>query len=275
MTRLVPEVTLNNGVKMPQLGLGVFQVPNDTAADIVARALEVGYRAVDTAAAYRNEKGTGQAIAASGIPREKLFVTTKLWNDNQGYDSTMRAFDTSLAQLGLEYVDLYLIHWPCPKQDKYLDTWKAFERIYADGRARAIGVSNFEIAHLERLAEASEITPAVNQIELHPRLPQRELSGYLDGQGIACEAWSPLGQGTVLDDPVLKTIAEKHGKTPAQVVLRWHLDADRIVIPKTVTPARLKENLDVFDFILDRDDRAAISALGSGDRIGPNPNDFG
>lgn len=275
MTVRVPDLTLNNGVLMPQLGLGVWQVPEDRTAEAVGTALELGYRSIDTAAAYGNEGGVGKAVAASGLRREEVFVTTKLRNADQGRDSTLRAFDASLDRLGLDTVDLYLIHWPTPARGLYPETWQALEEVYASGRARAIGVSNFEPEHLERLAEISAVIPAVNQVELHPRLPQRELTDYLTGHGILAEAWSPLGRGTVLDDPVLRTVAEKHGRTMAQVVLRWHLDQDRVVIPKTVTPARMAENLAVFDFVLDPEDRAAIDDLGTGDRLGPDPRHFG
>ncbi|MET9428268.1 MULTISPECIES: aldo/keto reductase [unclassified Streptomyces] len=267
-----PSITLNNGVSMPQLGFGVWQVPDDEAAQAVGTALDAGYRSIDTAAIYENEKGTGQAIAASDLPREELFVTTKLWNSEQGYDSTLRAFDASLGRLGLEYVDLYLIHWPLPSKDLYVDTYKAIEKIHADGRARAIGVSNFLPEHLERLIGETSIVPAVNQIELHPHLQQAESRAYHARHGIATEAWSPLGQGKgLLEAPALVAIARKHGRTPAQVVLRWHLQLGNVVIPKSVTPSRIRENIDVFDFALDADDLAAIAALDEARRLGPDP----
>ncbi|MER6139888.1 aldo/keto reductase [Streptomyces sparsogenes] len=271
----VPFITLNNGVRMPQLGFGVWQVPDDEAADAVSTALESGYRSIDTAAIYGNEEGTGRAIAASGLPRDELFVTTKLWNSDHGYDSTLRAFDTSLSKLGLEYVDLYLIHWPVPEADKYVDTWKAFEKIYAEGRAKAIGLSNFHPAHIQRLLSETEITPVIDQIELHPQLQQAELRAFNSRHNIATEAWSPLGQGKgLLEDARLAAIADKHGKSPAQVVLRWHLDLGNVVIPKSVTPSRIKENIDVFDFELDADDLATIDGLDSGNRLGPDPDTF-
>jgi 2,5-diketo-D-gluconate reductase A len=258
----VPNITLNNGVTMPQLGFGVWQVPDDQTAQAVSHALAAGYRSIDTAAVYRNEEGTGRGLAASGLPRDELFVTTKVWNSDQGHDSTLRAFDTSLAKLGLDYVDLYLIHWPLASLDRYVDTWKALEKIYADGRARAIGVSNFKPAHLRRLAEATDVVPAVNQIELHPNFPQAEARAVHAGQGIATEAWSPLGQGKgLLDDPKLAKLAEKHGKTPAQVVLRWHLQIGNVVIPKSATPSRIRENIDVFDFELGSEEMDEITAL--------------
>ncbi|MFC3999980.1 aldo/keto reductase [Nocardiopsis sediminis] len=268
----MPTVTLNNGVSMPQLGFGVFQVPDDETEQAVATALEAGYRSIDTAALYRNETGTGRAIAASGLPRDDVFVTTKLWNTDQGYDSALRAFDASLAKLGLDHVDLYLIHWPTPARDLYVETWRALERIHAEGRARAIGVSNFNPAHLERLAQESDTVPAVNQIELHPRLQQAQLREYDTAHGIATEAWSPLGQGKgLLDEPVLAEVAAKHGVTPAQAVLRWHLQLGNVVIPKSVTPSRIRENLEVFGFTLDADDLAAFAALDTGTRVGPDP----
>ncbi|MCZ0982021.1 aldo/keto reductase [Streptomyces diastatochromogenes] len=260
---------------MPQLGFGVWQVPDDEAAKAVGTALDAGYRSIDTAAIYENERGTGEAVAASGIPREELFVTTKLWNSRQGYDSTLRAFDDSLGKLGLDYVDLYLIHWPVPAKDAYVDTYRAFEKILADGRARAIGVSNFLPEHLERLIGETSVVPAVNQIELHPQLAQAESREVHARHGIATEAWSPLGQGRgLLDVPAIVAIGRKHGRTPAQVVLRWHLQLGNVVIPKSVTPSRIRENIDVFDFELDAEDLAAIAALDENHRLGPNPGEF-
>jgi len=270
----VPPIILNNGVEMPQLGFGVWQVPDDEATRAVGTALEAGYRSIDTAAIYGNEAGTGRAIAASGVPREDIFVTTKLWNGDQGYDSTLRAFDTSLEKLGLEYVDLYLIHWPAPSRDKYVDTYKAFEKLHADGRIRAIGVSNFLPEHLERLFGETSVVPAVNQIELHPHLQQHASRALHAERGIATEAWSPLGSGKgLLEVPAIVAIAQKHGRTPAQVVLRWHLQIGNVVIPKSVTPSRIKENIEVFDFSLDDEDLAAISALNEDRRIGSDPAD--
>ncbi|MDX2706385.1 aldo/keto reductase [Streptomyces sp. PA03-6a] len=271
----VPDITLNNGVTMPQLGFGVWQVPDDEAATAVATALEAGYRSIDTAALYRNERGTGRAIAASGIPREELFVTTKLWNTDQGHDNALRAFDASLDKLGLDHVDLYLIHWPTPARGLYGETWRALEKIHADGRARAIGVSNFPVAQLQHLLDEGGVVPALNQIELHPNLPQSELRAFHAGHGIATEAWSPLGQGRgLLDEPALAALAAKHGRTPAQVVLRWHLQLGNVVIPKSVTPSRIRENIDVFGFELDGEDLAAIDALDNGGRLGPDPTSF-
>ncbi|MER5969062.1 aldo/keto reductase [Streptomyces sp. NPDC002055] len=271
----VPFTTLNNGVRMPQLGYGVWQVPNDEAESAVGLALEAGYRSIDTAAAYQNEEGTGKAIAGSGLPREDLFVTTKLWNADHGYESALKAFDTSLSRLGLDYVDLYLIHWPLPSRDLYIETWKALETVLADGRAKAIGVSNFQPEHLRRLLDETSVVPAVNQIELHPQFPQAEARALHAQHGIATEAWSPIGSGKgLLDDPKLGEIARKHGRSPAQIVLRWHLQLGNVVIPKSVTPSRIKENIDLFGFELDDADLNAIAGLDAGQRLGPDPATF-
>ncbi|WP_327674268.1 MULTISPECIES: aldo/keto reductase [unclassified Streptomyces] len=267
-----PEVTLNNGVTMPQLGFGVFQVPDDEAHAAVTSALDAGYRSIDTAALYENEKGTGRAIADYGLAREDVFVTTKLWNTEQGRDTALRAFDASLERLGMDYVDLYLIHWPVPSRDKYVETWQAFEEILASGRARAIGVSNFLPEHLDRLAAETSVVPALNQIELHPRLQQSELRAYDAEHGIATEAWSPLGRGNgVLDDEIVTALARKYDRSPAQIALRWHLQLGNVVIPKSVTPSRIRENIAVFDFELSSDDIAALAGLETGERVGPDP----
>jgi diketogulonate reductase-like aldo/keto reductase len=271
----IPTITLNNGVVMPQLGFGVFQVPDAETTEAVTSALRAGYRSIDTAAAYGNEKGVGIALAESGLKRDELFVTTKLQNDDQGYDSTLRAFDKSIGALGLDVVDLYLIHWPMPAKDQYLDTWRAFEKLYADGRVRAIGVSNFNPDHLRRLLDNSEVVPAVNQIELHPFLVQEEVRKVDAELGIATEAWSPLAKGgELLGNPTVTAIADRVGRTPAQVVLRWHLQLGNVVIPKSVTPSRIVENVSVFDFELSADDMAALSGLDKGLRTGPDPVSF-
>jgi 2,5-diketo-D-gluconate reductase A len=271
----VPNVRLNDGVEIPQVGFGVFQVPPDETQRAVEDALAAGYRHIDTAAAYRNERGVAAGIAASGVPRSEIFITTKLWNSEQGLESTLAAFDKSIEALDTETVDLYLIHWPVPARDLFLDTWRAFERIHAEGGARSIGVSNFRVADLERLATEAETQPTVNQIELHPLLQQVELRAWHAEHGIATEAWSPLAQGEVLKDDTLLTIAAHHERTVAQVILRWHLQLGNVVIPKSVTPARVRENLDIFDFELSEDDLAAIARLDAGHRTGPDPASFG
>ncbi|WP_405983444.1 aldo/keto reductase [Streptomyces sp. NBC_00872] len=270
----VPDIVLNNGVKIPQLGFGVFQVDDAQTTDAVLAALDAGYRSIDTAAVYGNEEGVGRAIASSGVPRDELFVTTKLWNDRQGYDSALAAFDTSLAKLGLDRVDLYLIHWPAPARDRYLDTWRALEKLLADGRTRAIGVSNFQPAHLQRLLDETGVAPVLNQIELHPGLQQAELRDFHAQHDIATEAWSPLAKGELLQVEAITEIAGRHEKSPAQVMLRWHIQLGNIVIPKSVTPARIRENIDVFDFELSSGDMAAIATLDRGLRTGPNPDTF-
>jgi 2,5-diketo-D-gluconate reductase A len=272
----VPKIRLNNGVGIPQLGFGVFQIEPDRTAEAVLTAFEAGYRHIDTAQGYNNEEGVGEAIRASGLPRDELFVTTKLANDRHGYDEAISALDESLQRLGLDHVDLFLIHWPRPGQNRYVETWKAFEKIASDGRARAIGVSNFHVPHLKRLAEETATVPAVNQIELHPWLPQTELRAYHRRHGIATEAWSPLAKGgELLADELIVGLAEKYGKTPAQIVLRWHLQLGNIAIPKSVTPSRVRENADIFDVELSDDDVASISELGNGRRLGPDPDNFG
>jgi len=270
----VPRLDLNTGASIPQLGLGVFQVPPEDTRGVVLAGLEAGYRSIDTAARYQNEAGVGEAIAESGLPRGDLFVTTKLANDDQGYDQAHVAFNNSLEELGLDAVDLYLIHWPAPKRGEYLNCWRAFEEFHRAGRARAIGVSNFMVPHLERLLESSPIVPAVNQIELHPYLQQKELCAFHAEHGILTEAWSPLAQGAVLADPVITGIARRLGRSAAQVVLRWHIQLGNVVIPKSVTPARQQENIDVFDFELTGDDMAAIEGLDRGGRTGFHPDEF-
>ncbi|HET7510035.1 MAG TPA: aldo/keto reductase [Solirubrobacterales bacterium] len=269
-----PVLTLHDGVAIPQLGFGVFQIPAEDTQEKVEEALAVGYRHVDTAAAYRNEAGVGAAIAATGVPREEVFVTTKLWNSEQGYDSALRAFEASLERLGTSHVDLYLIHWPRPDRDLYLETWRAFERIREEGGARSIGVSNFRVEDLERLDREAEAMPTVNQIELHPRLQQAELRAWHAAHDIATEAWSPLAQGELLEDGTIETVAAHHGKTPAQTILRWHLQLGNVVIPKSVTPERIHENFELFDFELSEDDMATIERLDAGERTGPDPATF-
>lgn len=269
----VPNLAFNDGRRIPQLGFGVWQVPPEEAATHVATALEAGYRHVDTAAAYGNEAGVGKAIAESGLSRDELFVTTKLWNADHGYDATLTALDASLERLGLDHVDLYLIHWPLPSVGKYVDTWKAFERAQADGKVSSIGVSNFQPQHLRRVADEADVVPAINQVELHPDFQQNALRETHRELGVATEAWSPLGQGKgLLENPVLARVADKHGKTAAQVTLRWHLQLGNVVIPKSVTASRIRQNIDSFDFELDAEDMAAIDGLEAGNRIGPNPD---
>src|SRR5690349_1916279 len=270
----VPVLTLHDGVEMPQLGFGVFQIPPEETQEKVEEALAVGYRHVDTAAAYRNEAGVGAALAASGIRREDVFVTTKLWNSAQGYDSTLEAFEKSIGRLGTGHVDLYLIHWPLPSRDLFLDTWRAFERIKEEGGARSIGVSNFRVEDLERLELEAEQRPTVNQIELHPRLQQAELRAWHAEHDIVTEAWSPLAQGELLEDETIATVAAHHERTPAQAILRWHLQLGNVVIPKSVTPERIRENIEIFDFELSDEDMDAIGRIDSDGRIGPNPDRF-
>jgi 2,5-diketo-D-gluconate reductase A len=270
----IPAVALHDGVEIPQLGFGVFQVPPAETQQVVEEALAAGYRHIDTAAAYRNEAGVGEAIAAAGLARDEVFVTTKLWNSEQGYDSTLSACEQSLERLGLDHVDLYLIHWPVPSEDRYLDTWRAFEKIHEEGRARSIGVSNFRVEDIERLQAEAEKLPTVNQIELHPSLQQAELRAWHADHGIATEAWSPLAQGGLLDDDTIATVAAHHDRSPAQAILRWHLQLGNVVIPKSVTPSRIRENFEVFDFELSEDDMAALERLDSGERTGPDPSSF-
>jgi len=267
-------VTLNDGNTIPQIGFGVFQVPEEETYNAVTAALQAGYRSIDTAKAYGNEEGVGKAIADSGIAREELFVTTKLWNEDHGNDEALKAFDTSLSKLGLDYLDLYLIHWPVPAQDRYVDTYKAFEQLRSEGRARSIGVSNFTEAHLQRLLEETSVVPVLNQVELHPNFTQKELRAFHAEHNIVTEAWSPLAQGDLLDNAKLGTIAQAHGKTPAQVVLRWHMQLGNVAIPKSVTPERIAANIDVFDFELTGDEMVTIDTLGNGERRGPDPQTF-
>lgn len=269
-------VTLNNGVKMPQLGFGVFKVEDgQIAVDAVKKAIEVGYRSIDTAAIYKNERGVGQGIKESGVPREELFITTKVWNSDQGYDTTLKAFDESMEKLGLDYLDLYLVHWPMPKVGKYVETYRAMEKLYKEGRVRAIGVCNFHIPHLEHLLSECEVKPVLNQVELHPYFSQPELREFCEKNDIFVEAWGPLMQGgEVLNHSVVQSIAVKHRKTPAQVIIRWHLQNNIIVIPKSANPTRISENFDVFDFELDAEDLSRIDGLNTNQRIGADPQNF-
>jgi 2,5-diketo-D-gluconate reductase A len=273
-TTSVPRVNLHDGVEIPQLGLGVFLVPPEQTQEVVEEALRVGYRHIDTAAAYRNEAGVGAAVEGSGLKRDEVFVTTKLWNSQQGFDSTLRAFDRSLERLGMDYVDLYLIHWPMPAVDLYVETWRAFERIHDEGGARSIGVSNFRTEDLDRLREEGERRPTVNQVELHPRLQQRDLRAWHRAHHVATEAWSPLAQGDLLEDATIEAVARRHEKTPAQVILRWHLQLGNVVIPKSVRPERIRENFELFDFELGDEEMAEIARLDSGERVGADPAEF-
>lgn len=271
----VPNVILNNGIEIPQLGFGVWRVPADDTQKAVAEALGAGYRHIDTAKLYGNEEGVGAAVRDSGLDRDQVFVTTKVWNGDQGYDSTMRAFDASMERLGFDVLDLYLIHWPLPARGLAADTWRAMQRLYHDGRIRAIGVSNFQPHHLRALIDHADVVPTVNQVELHPYLQQDEVRAANTELGVATEAWSPLAKGgKLLADPVVQRLADKHGHTPAQVVLRWHIQMDTIVIPKSVTPSRIAENIDIFDFELDAEDMAAVKGLDGGLRVGPNPDEM-
>jgi 2,5-diketo-D-gluconate reductase A len=273
--QLSPTLEMNDGRTIPQLGLGVYKIDDGHAEELVAGAIGLGYRHIDTATLYRNERGVGAGVRASGVDRGEIFVTTKVWNDDQGFDATLRAFDESSGLLDLDYVDLYLIHWPAPRQDRYRDTWRALERLRDEGRVRSIGVSNFHTHHLERLIESSSTIPAVNQVELHPRLPQEGVRAFDTDRGILTEAWSPLARGRLLDDPVLARLASAHDRTPAQIVLRWHVQLGTVVIPKSSSLDRVAENLDVFGFELSDDDMAAMSQLDTGERTGMDPDDNG
>ncbi|UOR10519.1 aldo/keto reductase [Halobacillus amylolyticus] len=268
-------VQLHDKVDMPQLGFGVWQVEEKDAVPAVSKAIETGYRSIDTAAIYGNERQVGEAIANSNVPREELFITTKVWNTDQGYDNTLKAFDVSLEKLGLDYVDMYLIHWPTPEFDDYVETYKALEQLQKDGKVKAIGVCNFNIDHLQRLLDECDVKPAVNQVECHPYLAQNELKEFCRKNGILLEAWSPLMQGgDVLTDDVVQAIARKHSKTSAQVIIRWHLENGTVVIPKSITPSRIEENFDVFDFELSNEEMKEINELDRGERKGPEPSEM-
>lgn len=268
-------LTLNTGAEIPQLGIGVFKVDDDECERVVSDALELGYRHIDTAMIYRNEAAVGRAIANSGIPRDELFVTTKIWNSDQGKDTTAAALETSLELLGLDSVDLYLIHWPAPLREKYVETWLALEELAAAGRTKAVGVSNFEPEHLENILEAGSVVPAINQIELHPAFQQRAVRHVGEPHGIITEAWGPLGQGKydLAELPGLGELATKHGKTIQQIVLRWHIQEGVVVFPKSVRKERMAENLDIFDFALDANDMNTMVAMDSGRRVGTHPDD--
>lgn len=272
-SELMQYITLNNGLKMPQLGFGVWQVPDEKVTSVVSKALEVGYHSIDTAKVYDNERGVGKALAQSDVPREEMFITTKVWNTDQGYENTIKAFDASLERLGLDYVDLYLIHWPTPEFDEYVETYKALEKLYSDGRVKAIGVCNFNIEHLQRLLDECDVKPVLNQVECHPYFQQNELKEFCQKHDIFVEAWSPLNQGgAVLNDEVVKQLAVQYGKTPAQVIIRWHLQSNTIVIPKSVTPSRIEENFKVFDFELSQEDMKKIEGIDRNKRKGPEPS---
>jgi 2,5-diketo-D-gluconate reductase A len=267
-------IELNNGQRIPQLGLGVYKVGQDIAVNLIKDAVAAGYRRIDTAALYDNEVEVGQGVRACGLDRSEIYVTTKIWNDRHGYDNALKAIDESLSRLNIDYIDMLLIHWPVPKQDLYVETWRAFEIALESGKVRGIGVSNFHPNHLQKLLDASDIPPALNQVELHPFLQQNEVRAFNAKFGVATESWSPLGRGRIEGNEVLESIAVKHQRSVAQVVIRWHIQLGNLVIPKTVSPARLTENIAVFDFELDREDLVAISGLESGMRTGPNPDEF-
>lgn len=271
----MPTLEFNDGNRIPQLGFGVFQVEPEDTVGAVLHALKTGYRLIDTAAMYGNEAEVAEAITSSGLDRSQVFVTTKLWNDDHGYDRTLRAFERSLERLSFEWVDLYLIHWPAPSQDKYVETWQAMCELKQEGRARSIGVSNFLPEHIERIIDATGVVPAVNQVELHPRLQQRALRSFNDEHGIVTESWSPLGRGALLDDPAINEIAASIDRTPAQVLLRWNVQLGSVVIPRSVKPSRIEENAQLFDFELDSSQMEAIESLDRQQRIGPNPARFG
>jgi diketogulonate reductase-like aldo/keto reductase len=273
-THQVPKIPLRGDVEIPQLGFGVFQVPPRDTAEATTLALQAGYRHIDTAAAYGNEAEVGQAVRAAGLDRSEVFITTKCFNDDHGHQQAHKAFKASLDRLEVDYVDLYLIHWPVPSRDKYVETWQAFTELQAEGVVRSIGVSNFQPAHLRRVIDETGVTPAINQVELHPLLQQAGLRREHAELGIVTEAWSPLAQGAVLDDPVITEIAETHSKTAGQVVIRWHLQLGNVVIPKSVTPERIEQNFDVFDFHLSEREMAAIEELDAGERTGPDPDTF-
>ncbi len=266
----IPKIKLNDGGVIPQLGFGLWKVADADAESVILSALKVGYRALDGAAIYRNEAGLGKAIQNSSLKREDLYITTKLWNDDQAH--AKQAFESSMDKLKLQYLDLYLIHWPSPKKETYVQAWKSLIELKKEGRIKSIGVSNFHVEHLNRIMDATGVVPVINQIELHPQFQQKELRAFHAQHDIQTESWSPLGQGQVIENPVIKSIAQKHGKTAAQVIIRWHIQNQLIVIPKSVTPSRIQENINVFDFTLDAADLSQIDKLDAAEgRIGPNP----
>ncbi len=273
MKSITETTTLNNGVKMPWLGLGVYKAEDgNEVAEAIKEAVRVGYRSIDTASVYKNEEGVGQAIHEIDVPREDLFITTKVWNDQQGYEETLKAFEESRQKLGVEVVDLYLVHWPVT--GKFLDTWKALEKLYKDGKVRAIGVSNFKVHHLEALLKEAKVVPVVNQVEYHPLLTQPELHNYCKEKGIQLEAWSPLTRGRIFEDNRLTAMSEKYGKTPAQIILRWDLENEVVTIPKSVTPSRIQANAEIFDFQLEREDVEKLNSMNQNHRFGADPDEF-
>jgi diketogulonate reductase-like aldo/keto reductase len=265
---------MNDGHQLPQLGFGVFEVPPGDTVDTVIHALKVGYRSIDTAAMYHNESEVAEAIARSGVPRDEVFVTTKVWNGDHGREQTRRALEQSLRRLDGDYVDLYLIHWPVPSQDRYVETWQTLSELKDEGSARSIGVSNFQIDHLERIIEETGVVPAINQVELHPRLQQPELRQFHERHRILTEAWSPLGRGAALEDRTIRDVASRHERTPAQIILRWHIQLGNVVIPRSVNPSRIEENFQIFDFELTDEDMQAIEGVDEAERIGPDPRTF-
>jgi 2,5-diketo-D-gluconate reductase A len=267
-----PRLPLTDGAAIPQLGFGLYKVPAADARRLALEAVDAGYRHLDTAAFYANEREVGEAVRDAAVPRHELFVTSKVWKDDNGYDQTLRAFDDSMRRLGLDELDLYLIHWPVPSTDRYVDTWRALIRLQAEGRVRSIGVANFHAHHIERLVDETGVWPVVNQVELHPWLPQTALREFCDAHEIRTEAWSPLARGRVLGDPTIAELAAKHARTPAQIVLRWHVQLGNVVIPKASSRERIRENLDVFGFTLDAGDLAAMAALETGERTGRDPD---
>lgn len=273
MTAPIPALALNDGRAIPQLGLGTYKMPPEDTADHVATAIDLGYRHIDTASLYGNEQGVGEGLRRSGIDRDELFVTTKVWHDRLGYDETLRAFDESLERLGLDEVDLYLIHWPAPARDLYVETWDALQLLRDEGRARSIGVANFKIPHLQRLIDETDTVPAVNQVELHPSFQQPQLRAFHAEHGIVTESWAPLQRGHACEVPVIERLAAKHGRTPAQIALRWHLELGCVAIPKSVHPERMRENLEATGFALDADDLAALAGVDCGERTGKDPDD--